>query len=60
MTKFVDRLLEKNPKIGRASYGPVPIYASNYKSAYTLKYSGFPVEDDQRLRDNGSFWFFEE
>ena len=60
LKKFVDRLLEKNPKAGRASYGPVPIYASHYKSAYTLKYSGYRIEDDERLRINGSFWFLEE
>ncbi len=57
---FVDRILACNPKLARASYGPVPIYTSHYKSAYTLKYSGFPVEKDPHVRENGSFWFLEE
>ena len=57
---YVDRILAHNPRLARASYGPVPIYTSHYKSAYTLKYSGYPIEKDLRVRENGSFWFLEE
>lgn len=58
--KFTDYVFSVNPKVGRATYGPFPIYVARYKTSYTLKYMGHPVEDDPRIRENGSFWIFEE
>ena len=57
---FVDYLLSVNPKIGRASYGPMAVYTAAYKSAYWLRDTSMPVERDPRLKANGSFWMFEE
>ena len=58
--KFTDELLSVNPKMGLASYGPYAVYVARYKTAYQLKYSGYDVEKDPRVRANDSFWVFEE
>lgn len=60
MRRFTDGLLAHNPKLGRGSYGPMPVYTAHYKSPYTLEYNSHPVETDPRLRENGSFWLFED
>ena len=57
---FVDYLLKENPRLARASYGPMPVYTAVYKSPYTLEYDSHPVETDPRIRANGSFWLFED
>ena len=57
---FVDYLLSVNPKIGRASYGPMAVYTSAYKSPYWLRNASMPVERDPRIKANGSLWMFEE
>ena len=58
--RFTDYVLGVNPSVGLATYGPFPIYVARYKTSYVLKYMGYPLEDDPRVRDNGSFWLFEE
>jgi len=57
---FTDYILSLNPKVARATYGPYAFYVSHYKTAYTLTYSGYPIEKDPRVRGNGSYWLFEE
>ena len=58
--RFTDYVLGVNPSVGLATYGPFPIYVARYKTAYILKYMGYPLEDDPRIRANDSFWLFEE
>ncbi|MBP5182075.1 MAG: hypothetical protein J6331_03490, partial [Lentisphaeria bacterium] len=58
--KFVDYLYSINPKLARASYGPCPVYAQKYKTAYMLRHVSTPLEKDPRIRKNGSFWFLED
>ena len=58
--EFADYLLSVNPKVSQATYGPYAFYVSHYKTAYALTYGGYPIVDDRRLRENGSFWLFEE
>ena len=58
--KFVDYLYSINPKMARASYGPCPIYAQKYKTAYMLRHVSTPLEKDPRIRANGSFFFMED
>ena len=58
--RFTDHILGVNPSVGLATYGPYPIYVARYKTSYVLKYMGYPLEDDPRVRRNGSFWLFEE
>ena len=60
MQDFVNYLLSVNPKLARASYGPMPIYTARYKSPYTLEYDSHPVETDPRIRANGSFFLLED
>ena len=57
---FLDYVWSVNPKVARASYGPYAMYVARYKTAYTLRYGGYPIEKDPRVRDSGSFWLFEE
>ena len=58
--RFTDYILGVNPSVGLATYGPFPVYVARYKTAYVLKYMGYPLEDDPRVRENDSFWLFEE
>ena len=58
--EFADFLLSVNPRVGQACYGPYGFYASCYKTAYALRYDGYPIIRDPRLRENGSFWLLEE
>ena len=58
--RFTDYILGINPSVGLATYGPFPVYVARYKTAYILKYMGYPLEDDPRVRANDSFWLFEE
>ena len=58
--KFVEKLLAINPRIARGSYGPYALYVTHYKSPYTLKYAGYDVERDPRVRKNGGFYFMED
>ena len=60
MKDFVDYLLSVNPRLARASYGPMPVYTARYKSPYTCEYDSHPIEDDKRLKANGSFFLFED
>ena len=60
MKGFVDYLLGVNPRLARASYGPMPVYASSYLSPYSLEYDGHPLDNDLRLQRNGSFWLLED
>lgn len=57
---YDERLLAINPKIARASYGPMPVYTSHYKSPYTLEYDSHPLDSDPRIKANGSFWLLED
>lgn len=57
---YADFLLSVNPKIAQGCYGPYGLYASCYKTAYALRYDGYPVNEDPRIRENGSFWLLEE
>ncbi len=57
---FVDYLYSLKPDAARASYGPCPIYAQKYKTAYMLRHVSAPIEKDPRIRKNGSFWFMED
>ena len=59
-TEFSNYLLNVNPKMGFANYGPYAFYISHYKTAYALDYAGYCMEKDPRIRENGSFWLFEE
>ena len=58
--EFTDYILSVNPKSGLATYGPYAFYVTRYKTAYTLTYSGYHIEKDPRVRENGGFWLFEE
>ena len=58
--EFTDYVLSVNPKVGMASYGPYAFYVTHYKTAYALDYCGYTMQRDPRLRENGSFWLFEE
>lgn len=60
VTEWLDRIYSLNPKVGIAGGGPYSIYVATYKSAYVLKYNGYPVENDERLRRNGGFYQFED
>lgn len=58
--QHVDRLLAVNPKLARASYGPMPIYTSVGRTAYDLEKNAHPIESDPRIRANGSFFLLED
>ena len=58
--KYADDLLSVNPGLGQGCYGPYGFYASCYKTAYALRYDGYPILQDPRLLENGSFWLLEE
>jgi len=60
MQDYVDYVLGLNPKAALATYGPFHVYVGRYKTAYTIRETGHPVEKDPRVRANGSFWVFEE
>ena len=57
---FNDYLLSVNPSVGKGTYGPYAVYVAHYKTAYALTFGGYPMVDDPRLRENGSFWLFED
>ena len=60
-TADFDRFVhDLNPDVGLAGYGPYAFYVSHYKTAYTMTYNGYSVEKEPWVRDNGSFWLFEE
>ena len=56
----VDMLLSHNPRLARASYGPMPVYTATYRSAYDLAKDSHPIERDPRIRANGSFFLLED
>ena len=56
---FLAYVRSLNPNVARVTYGPFPLYVSCYKTAYSLKYLGFHVETDPRVRDAGSYWQLE-
>lgn len=58
--QHVDRLLSANPKLARASYGPMPIYTATYRTAYDLEKNAHPIECDPRIAANGSFFLLED
>ena len=60
MQAFVDKLMAVNPRLARASYGPLPIYTAIYRTAYDIEKESHPVERDSRIAANGSFFLLED
>ncbi len=58
--KFFDRVLAVNPKIARASYGPVAIYGTSYKSAEAVRTSYNGTLVDPVTNANGSIFLLED
>lgn len=58
--QLVDDLLAINPKLEFTTGGPYSIYVSHYKSPYVLKYNGYEIEKDPRVKANGGFFQFED
>lgn len=57
---FERKLLSVNPKLARAGYGPASFYLSTYKTPYWLMACSKGLSTLPEMRDNGSFWVFEE
>lgn len=59
--EFLDYMYGVNPKVGRGEYGPMAVYTATYKTDYWLDLASKPLgEDDPKLKENDSFWVFEE
>ncbi len=57
---FTKKILAINPKIARGGYGPWGLYASNYKSAYSVRLGRNGQRVDPVTNANGSFFFLED